>query len=126
MRNWVRFGMLMAVSIAVAATFLLDGTAQDKAKYTIKEVMKKAHKEGVLQNAVAGKATKEQLESLVEMYNSLTQNKPPKGEAASWKEKTDAMVTGAKVLLKDSKDKAAAATLKKAADCKGCHSVHKG
>lgn len=126
MRTTVRFGVLGFIAILLAGTVVVDGPAQDKVKYTIKEVMKKAHKGGILQNVVAGKATKEDLESLVAMYDALGQNKPPKGEAASWKSKTEMMATHAKTLLKDPKDKAAAAALKKAANCMGCHSIHKG
>lgn len=123
MRAGVRFSVLGIAALLVAGTVLLDSSAQDKAKYTIKEVMKKAHKEALLKTVVSGKATKEQKDSLVEMYTALTQNTPPKGAAASWKDKTGTLVAAAKDAAKDAKG--AGPKLQKAADCKGCHSAHK-
>lgn len=124
MRNHVRFGILAAVALAVATTFLLDGTAQDAPKHTIKDVMKKAHKEGLLKTVAGGKASKEEKDMLVEMYTSLSLNKPPKGDLADWKTRTETMLTNAKDAAKDAKG--AGAKLQKSVDCKTCHSMHKG
>ena len=56
--------------MAVAAVVLLLGNneAGEKAKYTIKEVMKKAHTPdgGLLKKIVSGAGTKEDAEQLVE------------------------------------------------------------
>lgn len=48
---------------------------------------------------------------------------PPKGEAAFWKEKTDALVAAGEKLEKGEAD--AGAALKAAANCKSCHDVHR-
>lgn len=123
MQKRVRFGVLAALAVAALASFLVDSSAQDKAKYTIKDVMKKAHKEGLLKSVASGKASKEDKEMLIELYTALGQNKPPKGDAASWKDKTEALVSAAKEAAKDAK---AGAKVQKAANCMGCHSAHKG
>ena len=48
----------------------------------------------------------------------LAAYKPPKGDDASWKEKTGAIV---KAIKTDNQ-----AALKKATNCKACHNIHKG
>jgi hypothetical protein len=123
MQKRARFGVLAGFAMAALVSFLVDSSAQDKAKHSIKDVMKKAHKEGLLKTVASGKATKEDKDTLIELYTALGQNKPPKGEAGSWKEKTDAILSAAKDAAKDAK---AGAKLQKTVDCKGCHSAHKG
>ena len=49
---------------------------------------------------------------------------PTKGDAESWKEKTGALVDAAKA-VEEGKE-GATKDLKKAMDCKACHTVHKG
>jgi hypothetical protein len=103
----------------------LFGAADDKPKYSIKEVMKGAHsgKPKLCEKVATGKASKEEKEQLVAYYTALTQNKPPMGDAGSWKEKTEALVAAAKACLAD--DKEGPAKLKKAVNCGACHGVHK-
>jgi len=96
----------------------------DKPKFTIKEIMEKAHKSKLCGKVADGKASKEEKDSLVEMYIALGKNKPPKGEADSWKEKTTKLVDAAKECVKD--EKVGGPQLKKAVDCAACHKVHKG
>ena len=43
-----------------------------------------------------GEASAEEKKQLVELYEALAANKPPKGDEASWKEKTAALVAAAK------------------------------
>lgn len=121
----MRSTMLWGVALAALAMLALSGNAEDKKpKYAIKEVMQKAHKGGLLKTVLSGSANKEQKDSLVEMYISLGQNKPPKGDDKSWKEKTEALLTAAKGVAKG--DKEATGKLKKASNCMECHSVHRG
>lgn len=119
---------LMVAGVVIAFGWValsLATSAEDaKPKYTIKEVMKSAHKGGLMKKVADGKATAEEKTQLVEFYVALAANKPPKGEAASWKEKTDALIAAAKD-AEAGKDGAGAA-LSKAANCMACHSVHKG
>ncbi|MER3416449.1 MAG: hypothetical protein C4297_09595 [Gemmataceae bacterium] len=100
--------------------------AQDKPKYTIKEVMEQAHKGGLLKQVLSGKAAKEDRDNLLEYYRALAANKPPRGDLKSWKQKTEALVNAAEALTMDAADKKALAALKKASNCMACHNVHRG
>ena len=104
-----------------ALALLLDNSVSggDKDKVTIKQVMQKCMAKGGLCGKVAGgEANAEEKKQLVEYFTALSKLTPPKGEEASWKEKTSALLDAAK------KDDGAA--LKKAANCQACHSEHKG
>jgi hypothetical protein len=112
-------------ALAATAAVAVSG-ADDKPKYTIKEVMQKAHKGPLLKKVLSGKASQDEKDELVIGYTALSLNKPPRGEAADWKEKTEALISAAKAVGKDDKDKQALAKLKKASNCKACHDQHKG
>lgn len=115
----------MAVMVTVVAVSgLVVGAADDeKPKYTIKEVMKKAHKDGLMKKIADGGGTKADNEELLDLYKALGKNKQPKGEAESWKTKTKALVDAAQDVVDD---KAGARDeLKKAANCAECHKAHK-
>ena len=79
-------------------------------------------KGGLWKKVSAGKATPEEQKQLVEMFESLTKNEPPKGDKKSWEEKTSALVKGAKAAQEGKGGEA----LGKAANCAACHKVHKG
>jgi hypothetical protein len=119
---------LLVAFLVVACGWLalsLSSGAQEKPKYTIKEVMKAAHAKMALKDkVVAGTATAEEKKLLLEHYEALAASKPPKGDEASWKEKTSALVSAAKDAV-DGKD-GAADKLRAASMCAACHSVHKG
>ncbi len=111
-------GMAVVVSLGISAAEKAD------AKYTIKQVMAKAHKEKLLNKVAEGNASAEEKQQLLESYAALGDNEPPKGDAASWKEKTDALVAAAKAAVDG--DAEAAAKLKAASNCAACHKAHKG
>jgi hypothetical protein len=119
----------MKLSIALsAAVFVVGGVliglaAEGKAKYTIKQVMKDAHKDGLLKKVTEGGSSRTDQEKLLDLYVSLWEQKPPKGEEASWAKKTGDLVVGAaKVVLGQ---EGAAAALKATVNCKACHDSHK-
>jgi len=115
--------LLAAVGFVFSAARADD--AEDKPpKHTIKEVMKKAHKDGLMKKLAIGEGTKEEAQELLELYEALGQNKPPKGEPGSWQEKTGELVAAAQEVV-NGKD-GAGNRLRKAADCMGCHKMHKG
>ncbi len=117
--------LLTGFVVAVAAglvTWEVTRAGEEKPKYTIKDVMQKAHKGGLMKKVADGKASKEEKEELLAMYTALTMNKPPMGGEKSWKEKTTALVDAAKAAAKDDQ---AVAGVSKAANCMGCHSVHR-
>lgn len=110
---------------AVVATIFLMNTndvrgdkKEDKAKFTISEVMKKAHAGGGLRKKVIdGTATDDEKALLTSYYVALAANKPPKGEVDEWKKVTTAILEAYK-----SGDVKAYA---KATDCGACHTKFK-
>jgi len=113
----------MVMAFGWLALSALTQAEDEKPKHTTKEVMKLAHKGGLMKKVADGKATEEEKKQLVELYTSLAGNKPKKGDAAAWKEKTDAVVAAAKDAAAGKEG--AGALLTKAANCMGCHSAHK-
>ncbi len=104
----------------------LQGRAEDepaKPKYTIKDVMKASMKGPLMKKVIEGEATDEEKKTFHEMMVALSQNKPKKGEQESWDEKTKALVEASQAAV-DGKA-GAAGMLKKASDCKACHTPHK-
>lgn len=114
------------LAVFVASLGLFANAQADKPKFTIEEVMKKAHDGDpkLCGKVASGKASDDEKKLLVELYTALSKNKPPKGDAKSWDEKTKALVEAAKECVKD--EKTGGPKLQKAVNCKGCHSVHKG
>lgn len=88
--------------------------------------MKNAMKgEASLYKKVAtGKGSDADNAKLVEYVKSLPGEKPDKGDAASWKTKTDKLVKAAEDVA--AKKPGAGQQLQTAGNCKACHSVHKG
>ncbi|MBI5757157.1 MAG: hypothetical protein HZA46_01415 [Planctomycetales bacterium] len=120
----VGLALSVATILSLSAIVATVARADDKAKFTIAEVMKKAHGGSKLANKVAdGKASKEDKEMLLDLYKALASGKPSKGDAKSWKEKTEALVAAAESAVKGDAD--AGEKLTKAKDCKSCHMVHK-
>jgi len=115
MKKLLFVGSLMFLGMA----FLIgmNEAGEKKSKYTTKEIMAKAMKGGLLNKVTSGKATEADKADLIELFTALHDNTPKKGEADSWKSKTDALLAAAK-----SGDNKA---LKSAADCAGCHKAHK-
>jgi len=108
--------LFVGVVALLSLAFLLNANAQES-KYTNKEVMQKAMKGGLLNKVAGGNASDAEKQQLVDLFTSLHQNKPKKGDAENWKKMTDALVAAAK--SGDGK------ALKTAANCKACHSEHK-
>ena len=113
---------------AVAAFGLvvsLAAGAADKAKPTIKDVMKDYHKgdDALCKKVAGGKGTKEEHHKLVEAYTVLVAAKPPKGDEKEWKERAGKLLAAAKALEAGKPD--AVAQYKDAVACKACHTAHK-
>lgn len=91
---------------------------------SIKDVMA-AHKgkDSMVNKIISGKGSDEDHKKLLELYEALAAAKPPQGDEASWKMKTEALVAVAKDVV--AKKAGATDALKKASDCKSCHDVHK-
>jgi len=102
---------LMVVCFGMA---MVQSSNADDKKITheqIEEVMKKGFKAKLHEDLAANKDVLVKYAAWLAAYN------PPKGDAQSWKKKTDAFTAAIKA-----NDQAA---LKKASNCKACHNVHK-
>ncbi len=120
MRKWMFFGVTFLFTIATVSGIALAQDGSD----AIKKVMKVAMKGALLKTVASGKANAKQKDELLQLLKDMAKAKPPKGDEASWKKKTDALVDGAQ---NEVEGKAGAgAQLKTAANCKACHDVHKG
>ena len=119
---------------AVTGTALLAGSlatltaADDVSKQEpkdIHDVMEWAHKgkESTAAKVKEGKGTKDEIATLLRFYKFMATQKPELGDAASWKEKTAALVAATEKLQKGDAD--AVESYKKAVNCKACHDVHK-
>ncbi len=95
------------------------------AEVTFKVIMEKGHKGdgSLLAKTLTKKASKDEIKALLGYYEALAKMKPKKGPANSWKAKTGALVAAIKLV--DKGDQKGFVALKKASDCKACHSVHK-
>ena len=92
-------------------------------KHTVKEVMKQAHKDGLLKKVIGGDATDGEKQNLLDLYISLLDYEPEKGDADSWNSLAEnVVISAAKVVV--GRDGAADA-LKKATNCGVCHKAHK-
>ena len=116
--------VIAGVVVLILALTASHAAEEAKAKHTIKEVMKQAHKDGLLKKVASGQGTKADAEKLVELYESLGINKPPKGDPESWKSKTGAILKAARDVVEDKPG--AKAELEKATNCAECHKAHKG
>ena len=86
------------------------------------EIMKKGFKgtkenPALLKKVLGGSATADEKAKLAEYIKKMATLKPEKGDADSWKQKSEALV---KAIEKDDLK-----ALKQASNCKACHKVHK-
>lgn len=115
---------LLSVCLAVqAASPTLSDDDPPKKKPTIKEIMKEAHKDGLIKKVATGKATEKQTKRLHELYKEMAKLSPPKGDKKSWDEKTKALVDSSKAAV--DKDPNFKTKLKNASNCSACHKIHK-
>lgn len=116
------------VSLLAGIALVQQAYAAEAKEDAIKEVMKTYHKapkgeDPVCKKAVDGKATAEEIKKLVAAYKTLAAAKAPRGDAASWKDKTSKLLAAAEGLEKGGTD--GAAKYKAALNCKACHDLHK-
>jgi hypothetical protein len=126
MRNAKYFGLALLTAAFVSVGVYRADDKKEDPKLTIKDVMKQAHtvekgsKDPSLYEKVSmGKANKEEKAKLLALYSALPNNKPPKGDADAWKDKTKALVDAAQGVVDGKED--AEKKLKTAAACMACH-----
>jgi hypothetical protein len=112
-----------AVMATLSMAILMGGTNVAGEKIEIKDVMKTAMKGGLCKKVASGKASDDEKKELVKLFTALAAAKPPKGDEASWKAKTKALLSGAKDAAAG---KDVSKTLPAAANCAACHKEHKG
>lgn len=117
-----RFGLL-----ALAALLALSYTATEAHYFlqanTIKQVMRKAHKQGLLKQVLMGQASDADRRELLGLYQDLARNAPPRGEARSWRARTSSIVAAATAVAQG--DPRGLPALKSAVNCASCHRAHK-
>lgn len=126
-KRHIQFAILIAGILAVTG-LVWPARSADSKDDAIKEVMKTYHKapkgvDPVCKKASDGKATPEEIKKLVVAYKSLLTTTPPRGDQASWKDKTAKLYAAAQALEKGAPD--GLAKYKVAVNCKACHSVHR-
>ncbi len=112
--------------MAIACVAVCVQAADEKPKYTIKQVMKDLHKgdDALCKKVAKGEGSPADLKKFVEYYSSLPLQDPPKGDAKEWKEKTTKLLAATKAL--EAGKPGALDEFKKAINCKACHTAHKG
>lgn len=118
-------GLALVSAVALVSLAMTRAADEEKAKFTIKEVMKQAHagNNSLFKKVASGAGSKEDKEKLVELYTALTKNKPVKGDEKSWKDKTDVLLKSAESVSKG--EAGSGQKLAVAGNCMGCHRVHK-
>lgn len=127
MTSWKKISVTALCLAIGCGTWMSLALAADEAqpKYQIKEVMQQAHKKGdsLVEKVVAGEASNEEKLKLLDLYISLVENKPKKGDEASWQTLAGgAALAAAKVVVGR---EGALEELKTATNCAACHKVHK-
>jgi hypothetical protein len=117
-------GAVAALAVLVAGHV----GAANLAPKEIPDIMKEAHGGGAKSlraKVTSGKGTAEEAKTLLSLYEDLSKNKPPKGDAAAWKTKTDKILAEAKKVADKPDDAAATKALAAATVCAACHKDHK-
>ena len=120
-----------ATRVAIAALTLVaagcasSSSSATKPSLSIEHIMEDGFKgkESLSARIAKGQGTAEDFKKIALLTKELALNQPPKGDLASWTEKTRALKAAADDLVAG---KAGAVdAFKSAVNCKACHSVHK-
>jgi hypothetical protein len=117
-------GLGVAASVPVFGADKAEAPAAPK--YDVETIMKEAFKgdDALVKKITGGKPTKEEAAKFLEYCQALAANQATKGDAASWKQKTGALLAAAQQV--NNGDKAGIAAVRNASNCKACHTVHRG
>jgi hypothetical protein len=114
------------VVAGVLGCLAVSGLSAAEPKYTTKEIMKQGHVppgKSLVARVIKGEASAEEKKLLVELYEALGQNEPPKGDKAEWQKLTKALLEAAKGV--EAGDAGAGEKLNEAVQCGTCHKAHK-
>lgn len=124
---WFRVSIVgvscLALVVGAMMLPLAQAAEETKPKHTIKDVMKLGHKDGLLKKILKGDASEDDKKKLLDLYISMVESKPSRGDINSWHNLAGkATVAAAKVVVgREGAEK----ELEAATNCKACHSVHK-
>jgi cytochrome c556 len=123
--NKITILLTLTLSLSAGLAFRAMAADDKKDESPIGQVMKDHFKGDTsdIKKAAKGELSKDEITKLVAALKTLPMAKPPKGEAASWKEKTEALVLAGEKLEKG--ETGAGEAVKAAANCKACHDVHR-
>ena len=110
----------LLIALAIVALAPLSAKAD-----AIEDVMKGAFKgdTSLFKKVTSNKGSKEDAEKLAEWCAKLKGTTPPKGDAASWTKKVDALIEASKAAARGGA--AGVAALRNAGNCKSCHQNHR-
>lgn len=121
MKNIIKLTVVAAALVGVSIASAGKGEHHE----AFEEIMKKGFKgkTSLVTKATEGTASDAEIKKLQGMLKDLAGLKPPRGNMDSWKSLTAALIKSGDLVAKH--DKKGPAALKKAANCKACHSKHK-
>jgi hypothetical protein len=121
--------LVVLICTLIVAAVQAQNTEKAEPKHAIKDVMKQAHTPGeaggksLLQRVTAGDASNDDKVQLLDLYVSLVENDPPRGDADEFMKKAGAAaLAAAKVVVGR---EGAPEALKAAVNCAACHRDHK-
>ena len=114
--------------LALTAALALKGFAADEEFKPIADAMKFAHKAPkgtpkVSDKIIDGTVSDEDLKNTLELYKAMADTKPPKGDAAAFKDKVAKLIAATENVA--AKKEGAGPAYKEVVNCKACHSDHK-
>ena len=125
MRLSGRIGVLMLMVIGLVTVQPAGAAPKAPAEpaNTIKDVMKKAHKDGLLKKVTDNQATDEEKKQLLDLYIDMLEGTPKKGEKGDWVMAAGRSVVAASKVVVGREG--AIDELKEATNCKACHDPFK-
>ncbi len=119
---------LVVSTAAFTILTALSALALDAKYEPIANAMKFAHKapkgeKKVCEKIVDGSVSEDDLKKTLDLYKSMAETEPPKGDAADFKTKVAKLIAATQEVVDKKPD--AAVHYKEAVNCKACHSEHK-
>lgn len=116
----MKFLPVLALTVVLAA----KAFAVDEEFKPIEDAMKFAHKAPkVSDKIIDGTVSDEDLKKTLELYKTMADTKPPKGDAAAFKDKVAKLISATENVV--AKKEGAGPAYKEVVNCKACHSDHK-
>jgi hypothetical protein len=123
-RPLIALGLVAMIATSVVGSVYSSAAAPAAPpENSIKDVMKLAHKDGLLKKIVDGEGTQEDKQKLLDLYIDMLEGTPEKGEQTEWLMAAGrSVVAAAKVSVGR---EGAIEELKEATNCQACHDVFK-